>query len=591
MTNSRLKRTHMAGTLTREEIGQETVLMGWVAKERNLGPLIFIDLRDTTGTMQVVVRKEDAEAMFHEAEQVRSEFVIAVKGLVRERESINPNIPTGEIEVIADTFQILDRANTPPIYVRDDDNVSETMRLKYRFLELRKPYMQANLKLRARTSKVIRDFLFDNRFVEIETPYLTKPTPEGARDYLVPSRVNPHKFYALPQSPQLMKQMLMISGMDRYYQIVRCFRDEDLRANRQPEFTQVDIEMSFVDVEDVLDVNEKLIAAIFKQIKGYEIQLPIRRMSYQEAMESYGVDKPDLRFGMELRRLEDVFEDTDSQIFRDTIEKNGTIRGIGIGDDESHFSRKKIDKLTNFVKDYGAGGLIWVRFHDGEVSSSISKFLTPSQTEALKQRFDLTKNGLIFIVSDSEKVTNDALGNLRVHIANELGYLDPKVICPVWILDFPLFEYDEEEQRFMAKHHPFTHPHDDDIELLETAPEKARAKAYDIVINGDEIGGGSIRINNAELQSRMFNALQLSKEDIELKFGFFLEALKYGTPPHGGIAYGLDRLMMLLSETDNIKDVIAFPKTQSATCLLTEAPTTVNENQLAEIHIQLDESN
>ncbi len=562
--------------------------MGWVAKERNLGSLIFIDLRDTTGIAQIVINKEETPALFEIAYPVRGEFVLGVEGVVRERESKNPAIPTGDIEVVATDLVVLDTANTPPIYVKDNDNVQEAMRLKYRFLDLRKESMQRNLKLRAKTAKVIRDFLYDNSFIEVETPVLTKPTPEGARDYLVPSRVNPHEFYALPQSPQLLKQMLMISGMDRYYQIVKCFRDEDLRANRQPEFTQVDIEMSFVDVEDVLEVNEKLIAKVFKEIRNIDVELPIRRMPYSEAMKRFGVDKPDLRFGFELTDLEDIFEQTEFPVFRTALENGSAIRGFNIGNYESEFSRKRIDKLADYIKDFGAKGLVWIKFHEGQMTSSMAKFLTEDQLAAIRERFDIEENGLVLIVADKYDTACDALGNLRVHLAKELGLLDDDVFEMVWITDFPLFEYDEEGERYVAKHHPFTKPVEEDIPLLQTNPGAVRAKAYDIVINGEEIGGGSIRINNSDLQNTMFEALSLSSEEIENKFGFFIEALKYGTPPHGGIAYGFDRFVMLLVGTNNIKDVIAFPKTQSATCLLTGAPSAVDETQLREIHVKLD---
>lgn len=584
----RLKRNRMCGTLRPADIGSTVCLMGWVAKERNLGALIFIDLRDTTGISQVVVTKEQTPALYEIAETVRGEFVIAVEGIVRERESKNPNLPTGTVEVLASDFQILDRAQTPPIYVRDEDNASETMRLKYRFLDLRKEQMQNNLKIRTKAAKAFRDFLYEHDFIEVETPVLTKPTPEGARDYLVPSRVNPHEFYALPQSPQLLKQILMISGMDRYYQIVKCFRDEDLRANRQPEFTQVDIEMSFVDMEDVIGINERLIAHLFREIKGVEIPLPIRRMTYGEAMRDYGVDKPDLRFGFLLKDLEDIFADTDFVPFANALEAKHSIRGFQIGEHESAYSRKKIDKLVDFVKDYGVNSLFWIKFHEGEMSSSMAKFLTPVQIDALKERFEIDQNGLILMAAGEYERVCAALGNLRVHLAQELELLDNQIFEMTWITDFPLFEYDEDEARYVAKHHPFTKPVEEDIPLLKTNPKAVRAMAYDIVINGDEMGGGSIRINNSDLQNTMFEALGLSQEDIENKFGFFIEALKYGTPPHGGIAYGFDRLVMLLVGTNNIKDVIAFPKTQSATCLMSGAPSKVDEKQLKEAHIKLD---
>ena len=582
----KFKRTNMCGNLRAADIGSEVVLNGWVAKERNLGALIFIDLRDTTGISQIVIRKETTPEIYEIAENIRSEFVLAVRGVVSERESKNPKMPTGDIEVIVTELKILDKANTPPIYVKDDDNASETMRLKYRYLDLRKESLQKNLRLRAKVAKVIRDFLYDNDFVEIETPFLTNPTPEGARDYLVPSRVNPNKFYALPQSPQQLKQILMVGGMDRYYQIVKCFRDEDLRANRQPEFTQVDIEMSFVDAEDVMSINEKLVCKIFKEIKGIDLPTPFGVMPYSEAMEKYGVDKPDLRFGFELKNLEEIFDNTEFGLFKTAMEEGKIIKGFNIGDYETEFSRKKIDKLTDFVKDYGAKGLVWIKFHEGEMTSSISKFLTEENITSIKELFNIDKNGLVFVVADDFDTTNAALGNLRVKIARDLNILNDEEFAITWVTDFPMFEYDEEEERYAAKHHPFTHPNVEDIDLLETAPEKCRAIAYDLVINGEEIGGGSIRINNSELQDRVFRALSLNEDDIQRKFGYFIEALSYGTPPHGGIAYGFDRLVMLFAGTNNIKDVIAFPKTQSATCLLTGAPSPVGDEQLKEIHVK-----
>lgn len=584
----KFKRTAMCGSLRKEDIGKEIVLNGWAAKARNLGALVFIDLRDTTGISQIVVKKDDTPELFEKACEIRAEYVVAVSGIVNERESKNPKMPTGDVELIVNDLTILDTANTPPIYIKDDDNVSEQMRLKYRYLDLRKENMQRNLKLRAKTAKIIRDFFYDNNFVEVETPFLTNPTPEGARDYLVPSRVNEHSFYALPQSPQQLKQMLMVSGMDRYYQIVRCFRDEDLRANRQPEFTQVDIEMSFVDVEDVIEVNERLLQKIFKEIKGIDIKLPLRQMPYREAMEKYGVDKPDLRFGFELSNMNEVFSNSDFQIFKDAKENNNLIKGFSIGEFEKEYSRKKIDKLQDFVKDFGLKSLYWIKFHEGEMTSSIAKFLSEEEISKIKEIFDVKDNALILITAGEEDSVNAGLGNLRVKLAKDLDLLDNDVYEMVWITEFPMFEYDKEENRFQAKHHPFTHPVDEDIDKLLTDPSSCRAKAYDIVINGDEIGGGSIRINNSSLQNKMFEALNLTKDDIERKFGYFIEALSYGTPPHGGLAYGFDRLIMLLAGTNNIKDVIAFPKTQSATCLLTGAPSVVDDKQLKEIHIKLD---
>ena len=583
-----LRRTIMCGKLRPEHDGQEVVLMGWVQRERNLGSLIFIDLRDTTGISQIVFDNTVSEEIFTKAEKIRSEYVLAVRGKVRIRQSINNEIPTGEVEVLVDELKILDESETPPIYIKDDDNVSESMRLKYRYLDLRKSSMQDKLKLRAKAAKVVRDFLDENNFIEVETPMLTKPTPEGARDYLVPSRVNPGEFYALPQSPQLMKQLLMVSGMDRYFQIVKCFRDEDLRANRQPEFTQIDIEMSFVDVEDIISINESLLYRLFKELKGIEIELPIKRMTYNEAMERYGVDKPDLRFGFELNDISDIVKDCGFKVFSSAVENQGAVRGINVKGYGDRFTRKDITTLEEHAKTYGAKGLAWIKITEEGITSPIAKFFSEEEFARILERMDGEKGDLILFVADKQSVVFDSLGNLRNEVAKRLNIIEESDMKLVWITEFPLFEYDEEENRYVAKHHPFTHPMDEDIDLLESAPEKVRAKAYDIVINGDEMGGGSIRINNSDLQKKMFSALGFTEEEAYDKFGFLLEAFKYGTPPHGGIAYGFDRLIMLLSNTSNIRDVIAFPKTQSATCLMTNAPTMVSEKQLEEVHVRID---
>ena len=583
-----LRRTHMCGRLSPEDEGKEVVLMGWVQRERNLGSLIFIDIRDTTGISQIVFDNTVSEEIFAKAEKIRSEFVIAIRGKVRIRQSINKEIPTGKVEILVEELKILDRSETPPIYIKDEDNVSETMRLKHRYLDLRKPSMQEKLKLRAKAGKVVRDFLYDNDFIEIETPMLTKPTPEGARDYLVPSRVNPGEFYALPQSPQLMKQLLMVAGMDRYYQIVKCFRDEDLRSNRQPEFTQIDIEMSFVEVEDIISINEQLLYKLFKELKGIEIDLPIKRMNYEEAMERYGVDKPDLRFGFELVNISDLVKDSGFKVFSGAIESGGSVRGINIKGHGDKFTRKGITELENYAKTYGAKGLAWIKITDEGVTSPIEKFFSEEEFASILEKMDGESGDLILFVADKSSIVFDSLGNLRNEVAKKLDLIDENDMKLVWITEFPLFEYDEEDKRYVAKHHPFTHPMEEDIHLLETAPEKVRAKAYDIVINGDEMGGGSIRINDSDLQKKMFTALGFTEEEAMDKFGFLIEAFKYGTPPHGGIAYGFDRLIMLLSNTSNIRDVIAFPKTQSATCIMTNAPTLVPEKQLEEVHIKLD---
>ncbi|MBS4539696.1 aspartate--tRNA ligase [Clostridium sp. D2Q-11] len=586
-----LRRTHMCGDLRSSNINDEVVLMGWVQKRRNLGGLIFVDLRDTTGISQIVFDTDISEDAFNKADKIRNEYVIAIKGNVVERHSKNKDLPTGDIEVFVKEVKILDESQTPPIYIKDDDDVSDAMRLKYRYLDLRKPFMQNNLKIRHKTAKLVRDFFDENSFVEVETPILTKPTPEGARDYLVPSRVNPNKFFALPQSPQLMKQMLMVSGMDRYYQIVKCFRDEDLRANRQPEFTQVDVEMSFVDIEDIIRLNEKLIYKIFKELKGIEIDLPIKRMPYREAMDKYGSDKPDLRFGFEISNISEIVKDSQFKVFSDTVDTGGEVRAINVNGYESEFSRKGISKLEKYIKTYGAKGLAWIKINEEGINSPISKFLSEEEINNIIENFNAKLGDIIFIVADKQKVVLDSLGHLRIEVAKQLDLIDDEKFEFVWITEFPLFEYNEEEDRYVAKHHPFTHPVDEDIDILETSPEKVRAKAYDIVINGDEIGGGSIRINNSELQERMFNALGFTKEEAWSKFGFLLEAFKYGVPPHGGIAYGFDRLIMLLTGMKNIRDVIAFPKTQNATSLLTEAPSGVNKDQLEELNISLISKN
>lgn len=583
-----LRRNMMCGNLRPEHEGLEVTLMGWVQRERNLGSLLFVDLRDTTGISQVVFDSTENEQLFKKAVSLRSEYVIAVKGKVRLRSSINKEIPTGEIEVLAEELKILDEAETPPIYIKDNDNVSETMRLKYRYLDLRKPHMQENLKLRAKAAKVVRDFFYENDFIEVETPFLTKPTPEGARDYLVPSRVSPGEFYALPQSPQLMKQLLMVSGMNKYYQIVKCFRDEDLRANRQPEFTQIDIEMSFVDVEDVISINEKFIYKLFKELKDIEIDLPIKRMTYKEAMERYGVDKPDLRFGFELVDISDLVANCGFKVFSTTVQNKGVVKGINVKGYGDKFTRKDITSLEEYAKTYGAKGLSWIKLTEDGITSPIAKFFSDEEFKVILDKFNAQKGDLILIVADKFSVVCDSLGNLRNEVAKRLNLLSNDDFKLVWITEFPLFEYDEEEKRYVAKHHPFTHPMDADIDLLETEPQNVRAKAYDIVINGDEMGGGSIRINNSELQSRMFKALGFTEEEAKEKFGFLLEAFKYGTPPHGGIAYGFDRLIMLFTNSSNIKDVIAFPKTQSATCLMTDAPTNVSKKQLEEVHVKVD---
>jgi aspartyl-tRNA synthetase len=582
-----LKRSHYAGDLRETHIDQEVTLMGWVQKRRNLGSLIFVDLRDRTGICQVVFDTAVSEAAFEKANAIRNEYVIAITGKVMKRQSVNPNLPTGQIEIFAEELKILCESEVPPIHVDDNDEANERLRLKYRYLDLRKPKMQNYLFTRHRIASAARRFFDSHGFVDVETPMLTKPTPEGARDYLVPSRVNPNKFYALPQSPQLFKQLLMVSGFDRYYQITKCFRDEDLRADRQPEFTQIDVEMSFVDEEDVRAINEDLLKYIFKEVADVDVILPLQKLTYHEAMTRYGSDKPDVRFGFELKPLNDLFVDSEFKVFADTLASNGDIRGININGYADRYSRKDIGKLEDFIKTYGAKGLAWIKFSGNEMQSSINKFLNEAQIAEIKERFNVGENDLVLIVADKPSVVFDSLGALRCEVAKQLGILDPKDYKFLWVTDFPLFEYDEEENRYVAKHHPFTSPKDEDVDKLESDPANCRAKAYDIVLNGYEIGGGSIRIHNSSVQERMFKALGFTEEEAIEKFGFFIDAFKYGAPPHGGIAYGLDRVVMLVTGTDNIRDVIAFPKTQDAKCLLTNAPSVAEEKQLGELYLEL----
>lgn len=584
-----MKRSHMCGVLRTSDIGQKVTLMGWVQRKRNLGGLIFVDLRDKTGMVQIVFDTKLSQEAFDKAEGLRGEFVIALTGVITQRESVNDQMPTGQIEVFADSLKILNESEVPPIHINDDDKANETLRLKYRYLDLRKPKMQSKLYFRSKLAKTARNFLDDNGFTDVETPVLTKPTPEGARDYLVPSRVNPGKFYALPQSPQLFKQILMVSGFDRYYQIVRCFRDEDLRADRQPEFTQIDIEMSFVEQQDVIEINEQLIHKMFKDSLGVEVELPLLQMPYQEAMDRFGVDKPDIRFGLELVALNDLVKDCGFKVFTDAIATGGDVRGINIKGASEKISRKDLDKLQDHVKTYGAKGLAWIRINEGEIASPIAKFFSDDEMKALVARMGGEVGDVLVFVADKSNVVYDALGNLRNELAKKLELTTEGDYKLLWVTEFPLLEYDEEAQRFSAKHHPFTSPMDEDLHLLDTDPGKVRAKAYDIVLNGVEIGGGSIRIHTADLQRKMFTALGFTEEQAYAKFGFLLDAFKYGTPPHGGIAYGLDRLVMLMTGTENIREVIAFPKTQNATCLMTEAPTVVEANQLVELAISVIE--
>lgn len=589
-----IKRTNMCGELRIEDQGKEVALNGWVAKQRSLGSLIFVDLRDKTGITQVVFDETTEKEVFDLANTLRSEYAIGVKGTVRERSSKNPDMPTGDIEILANELTVYSVSDTPPIYVKDDDNVDDNLRLKYRYLDLRKPKMQEIFRLRHEMMQVTRKYFSENGFTEVETPNLIKATPEGARDYLVPSRVNEGAFYALPQSPQLFKQLLMVSGFDRYFQIARCFRDEDLRADRQPEFTQIDLEMSFVDTDDILEIQEGFVKTLFKEVKGIDIQTPLRRMTYDEAMERFGSDKPDLRFGFELKKLNDVVKGTEFKVFSDALENGGDVRGICIDDASDKFSRKDIDKLTENAKHYGAKGLVWIRMEEdengNEIKSSVNKFFSQEQLKEIANVFDAKKNDLILIAADKPKVVFDTLGFLRRHIAGQLGLLDDNKYEILWVVDFPMFERDDETGALKAMHHPFTHPKSEDIPLMDTDPTKVKADAYDIVINGYEAGGGSLRIHEADLQQKVFEIMNIGPEECEKKFGFLLDAFKYGPPPHGGIAYGMDRLVMLFSGDLDIRDVVAFPKNQRAQCLLSGAPAPVDQDQLDELHIAVIDS-
>lgn len=582
-----LKRTHMCGTLTIEHTGEEVVLNGWVAKQRSLGGLIFADLRDKTGIVQITFDDTIPAEIFSKAESLRSEYVIGIRGIVKERAAKNPNLATGDIEVFAKDLVIYSESETPPIYIKDDDNVDDNLRLKYRYLDLRKLKMQQNIRFRHQVTKLARDYFDDNGFTEIETPILIKSTPEGARDYLVPSRVNQGQFYALPQSPQLFKQLLMVSGCDRYMQIAKCFRDEDLRADRQPEFTQIDLEMSFVDQDDVIAMQEGFLARVFKELMGVEVKTPFPRIPFDEAMERYGSDKPDTRFGFELKALNDVVVGTEFKVFADALAGGGDVRGICIDGGSAKFSRKDIDKLTEQAKHYGAKGLVWLRVEEEEYKSSVNKFFSQQQLADVAAVFDAKAGDLILIAADRAKVVFDTLGFLRRHIAGILGLLDDKQFNLLWVTDFPMFEKDDETGDLKAMHHPFTNPKAEDLHLLDTAPEQVKADAYDIVLNGVELGGGSIRIHDRDLQNKMFKVLNLTDEECQEKFGFLLEAFKYGVPPHGGLAYGLDRLVMLLSGEHSIREVMAFPKNQNAQCMVCEAPGVVEEEQLEELGIKL----
>ena len=584
-----MKRTHSCGALTAADAGTEVILCGWVSRQRDHGGLIFIDLRDRSGTVQLVFSPEINQAALLKADGVRTEYVLSVRGAVRLRspETVNPAMETGAIEVCGEEVRILNPAKTPPFYIQDNVDVDETVRLKYRYLDLRRPEMQHNLILRHRVAKTMRDFFDSRDFIEVETPMLTKSTPEGARDYLVPSRVNPGKFYALPQSPQIFKQILMVAGYERYFQIVRCFRDEDLRADRQPEFTQLDVEMSFVERDDVLAIMEKMIAEVFKVAIGAELSLPMRRLSYDEAMQKYGSDKPDLRFDMEIFDLSEAMRGSDFKVFESVLAAGGKIKGINVKGNAA-IPRRELDGLVNYVGQYGAKGLAWIGYTAEGLKSQISKFFSEEQLEKIRLTAQAEEGDLVLIIADKPAVAVNAMGQLRLEMARRMNLIDPDKLAFAWVLDFPMFEYDEEEKRYVAMHHPFTSPRDEDIQYLETDPGRIKAKAYDMVLNGTEIGGGSIRIFQRDVQEKVFKAIGLTEEEANEKFGYLLEAFEFGTPPHGGIAFGLDRLIMLMAKRSSIRDVIAFPKTQSATDLMSQAPSEVSLRQLKELSIRTE---
>ncbi len=587
-----IKRTHHCNALDTTSIGQTVVLYGWVATRRDHGGVMFVDLRDREGITQLVFNPQNNEKIHELAKDLRSEFVLGIQGKVQARPSgmENTKLKTGGIEVIVEDFEVFNSSKTPPFMIEDNLDVNEDLRLKYRYLDLRRPTMQQKLKIRHRAMQATRRYLDTQGFLEIETPFLAKSTPEGARDYLVPARIYPGKFFALPQSPQLFKQLLMVAGMERYFQIVRCFRDEDLRADRQPEFTQIDLEMSFISQEDILQTMEGLVALIWKESMGVSLSLPFPRMSYDEAMDRYGLDAPDTRFGLELNDLTSIFSNSAFKVFKSAVESGGVVKAIKIPAEnlkQKDLSRKDLDDLTDFVKIYGAKGLAWIRIEEGNWQSPIVKFFSEEEKKALSEKLNLTPGDVVLFGADKKNIVHPALGNLREHLGAKLGLIDSTKLNFVWVVDFPMFEYDETEKRFVAIHHPFTSPKPTDLALLETDPLKARANAYDLVLNGHEIGGGSIRIHSTEIQSKVFKLLGIAEEEAREKFGFLLDALSFGAPPHGGIAFGLDRIVMLLTGTDSIRDVIAFPKTQKAVCPMTEAPSEVSARQLLELGIKV----
>ncbi len=584
-----LKRTNYCGEITKEQLGQKVTVMGWAAKNRDLGGVLFIDLRDRTGIVQVVFNDEISEELFHSAEKIRSEFAIGVEGTVRKRsaETVNPNLKTGEVEIIASNLVIYSKSETPPFYIEDGIDTNEQVRLKYRYLDLRRPEMLKNIELRHKACIIARDYYDRHGFLEIETPMLVKSTPEGARDYLVPSRVHHGAFYALPQSPQLYKQILMVSGVDRYFQIARCFRDEDLRADRQPEFTQMDLEMSFVDEDDVMTMNEGMLKEMFKKTLNIDIETPFKRLTYAEAMDRFGSDKPDTRFGMELVNMSDIFENCGFKVFADAVKNGGSVRAITVKNGSNLLSRRDLDGLKDFVAIYRAKGLAWINITAEELKSPITKFLNEDEINAILKRAEAETGDIILFVADKNKVVFDSLGALRIHLAKKLDLIDKSKFNFLWVTEFPLLEYSEEEKRFVAMHHPFTAPMDEDIEKMDTDPGAVRAKAYDVILNGVELGGGSIRIYDQELQEKMFELIGISPDEARVKFGFLLDAFKYGVPPHGGMAYGLDRLIMLMTGSESIRDVMAFPKVQNASELMTDCPAEVDPKQLMELGINI----